>query len=483
MSALVTPPRPSTEILFRGVAVVDPVVGTSRSDQDVLVQEGRISRIAETGTIQAPRAETVHAPGRYLVPGYVDAHAHALNTPEEVEGSYALMLAAGVVGFRQMSGSRELLRRRRQGTLPQPAGAPALLAVPGDLLTPMNTSTEEAARTAVRAQKAQGADFVKAAMATPHGFLAALEEGQRTGMKIVGHLPDGVDPRIAAGSGMHCIEHLGPGSTVFTAASEEEQEIRDSAPARSLPPMPTVSLPGMEKLLEKIIRGIVINPAALTSESDAATLHRTDQTFDADKARELARLFVQTSTWQCPTLIRLHTQQFPHDPLHTEDPRRKYMAPGTLKAWEKSAKKFAKLPQQTQEALEGHWRTQLELTRILAEEGVPMLAGTDGCGGAYGVIPGFGLHDEFDLLASAGLDPLSILRMATSNAAEFFGRSDRAGRIAEGFEADAVLLSEDPLESHEALREIEGVLRGGQWWDREELDTTLENLAARPSAQ
>ncbi len=41
--------------------------------------------------------------------------------------------------------------------------------------------------------------------------------------------------------------------------------------------------------------------------------------------------------------------------------------------------------------------------------------------GAVWEIPGYALHQEFDLLAEAGLAPLRILQMATLNGAEFLG--------------------------------------------------------------
>jgi len=48
------------------------------------------------------------------------------------------MLANGVTGFRQMQGSDELLKQRRASTLPTTQAAPALLAMPGWILTPFN---------------------------------------------------------------------------------------------------------------------------------------------------------------------------------------------------------------------------------------------------------------------------------------------------------------------------------------------------------
>lgn len=122
------------------------------------------------------------------------------------------------------------------------------------------------------------------------------------------------------------------------------------------------------------------------------------------------------------------------------------------------------------------------MTKVLADSGVPLLAGTDANGAGW-IVPGFALHDEFDLLAAAGLSPLQILRAATSAPAEFFGRADIAGRIAPGYDADLVLLHADPLEDHRALAAIRAVMRGGDLWERADLDRALDRLAAEPRAR
>uniref|UniRef100_A0AAU3GL59 Amidohydrolase family protein n=1 Tax=Streptomyces sp. NBC_01401 TaxID=2903854 RepID=A0AAU3GL59_9ACTN len=179
---------------------------------------------------------------------------------------------------------------------------------------------------------------------------------------------------------------------------------------------------------------------------------------------------------------RVHTQQFGDSPEHTEDPRRRYMAPGELRAWDRSSRKFARLPAVTRDALHHHWDAQLRMTRTFADAGVPMVTGTDACGAA-GIIPGFSLHDEFGHLAEAGIDPLTILRMTTTEPARFLGDEGASGRVLPGMPADLVLLTEDPLVDHTALRRIAGVMREGSWWSRADLDAVLERVAAEPGAR
>ncbi|GAA3309448.1 amidohydrolase family protein [Streptomyces cinereospinus] len=426
-------------------------------------------------------AHVVEGRGRFLVPAFMDMHTHAPEIPDDIDGTYALMLAKGIAGFRQMSGSRALLAARREGTLPAPTGAPALLATAGELLTPLNASTVEAVVAAVREQHADGADFVKAGVTTRETFMAALEEANRIGIRLGGHLAHDLDPREAARGGVWSIEHLGPGVTVFAAASTQEDEVRAMKATRELPPLPVTQTPGALRAQAKMIKQLALNPATGTSEAEAHAYELADGSYDQGKAEELAALFVEHDTWQCPTLIRVHTQQFGDSPEHTEDPRRRYMAPEELHAWDGAAAKFAELPDVTRNALRGHWDAQLRMTKTFADAGVPMIAGTDACGAA-GIVPGFALHDEFDYLAEAGLDPLTILRMTTTEPARFLGREGESGRVAAGLPADLVLLDEDPVADHAALHKIAGVMREGAWWPRADLDAVLERIAAEPGA-
>ena len=55
-----------------------------------------------------------------------------------------------------------------------------------------------------------------------------------------------------------------------------------------------------------------------------------------------------------------------------------------------------------------------------------MLAGDDMSG--IWVIAGFGLHQEFDLLAQAGLSPLRVLQMTTLNGAGVSWKRSDSGK-------------------------------------------------------
>ena len=113
-----------------------------------------------------------------------------------------------------------------------------------------------------------------------------------------------------------------------------------------------------------------------------------------------------------------------------------------------------------------------KLTYALYKSGVPLVAGTDspiipGC------FPGYSLVKELQLLTEAGISTPDALRMATLVPGSFIDRyllnGARTGAIKEGFAADLLLLSENPLESVQSLRKIEGVMAKGRWFTKAQL--------------
>ncbi|WP_425445771.1 amidohydrolase family protein [Umezawaea tangerina] len=95
------------------------------------------------------------------------------------------------------------------------------------------------------------------------------------------------------------------------------------------------------------------------------------------------------------------------------------------------------------------------------------------------MVAGASLHDEFDLLAQAGLGPLRILRSATTDPARFLGREADAGTVEVGKEADLVLLDADPTAEVANLHAVSGVVRAGGHHDAAALAALKERAVGR----
>ena len=455
-------------LLLTDVTVVDTHTGKLTPHMSIAVDGGKITRIARAGTLAAHgSARSIDAHGKFVVPGYWEMHGHPIDSPDRAD-NLALMLANGITGVRQMSGSDALLLERRKGTLMPAADTPELLAMPGSILLRGNAGTVPMAVAEVDKQKAEGADFIKTIDVTPPVFFAALDEATKDGLLYDGHLSPGVDAVKASEAGMRVIEHLGPMETILVGCSTDEMAIRQAMAARAAVAAQAPAPPPATALTKNATSNPVLMRALADPTSLARTQHILD-TFSADKCRAVAQVFATHKTWQVPTLIRLRTSEYGDDPAYRNNPNLRYVAPATRQLWESLAQQFAtRMGPADRATLAQMFDIQLKVAKIFEDNGVPMLAGSD-FGGIW-LVAGFSLHQEFDLLAQAGFTPLQVLQMTTLDGARLLGREATAGSVEEGKDANLVVLDADPTASVGNLHGVYAVVRGGNFYSKDALE-------------
>jgi Tol biopolymer transport system component len=79
-----TPPV-AEPVLIRNARIIDGTGSPATSPRDILVERGRIARIAPAGSLDAGAARVTDAGGRFLIPGLMDLHAHEYR-PEMLSG-------------------------------------------------------------------------------------------------------------------------------------------------------------------------------------------------------------------------------------------------------------------------------------------------------------------------------------------------------------------------------------------------------------
>ena len=401
-------------IAITNVTVVDVAAGVLRANQTVVVQGARIAAAGDASRVRVPAgARVVPGRGAFLIPGMWDMHVHDFPHPHVPE----LYLVNGVTGVRNMydiPALREVRLAIEQHRRPGPRIVASLRTLNGEREKneQVVVRTAAQAREAVRAQIRDGADFIKVYNALPReAYFAIADEAKRARIPFVGHTPDTLTTMEAAAAGQRSIEHL---DGVLLDCSPLGAWLRQSD--RFLPD---------QRLLD---------------------------TFEPARAATVFAAYVRHGVWHCPTLTI-------YRPASLANLDR------VPQAWRPRPDKT--LLKNTSLDLAIHKKT-MEVTAMMFRAGVRLLAGTD-TGMPY-ILPGFGLHDELELMAAAGIPASAVLRIATLAPAQFLDREKDLGTIAAGKLADLVLLDADPLQSIANTRRIRAVVADGQLYDRAALD-------------
>lgn len=106
--------------------------------------------------------------------------------------------------------------------------------------------------------------------------------------------------------------------------------------------------------------------------------------------------------------------------------------------------------------------------KLLHEEGVIVGMGTDA---AFppGTWPGEAMHRELELHVQAGISPIDAIRMATVNNATLLRREHEIGSIERGKIADLLIVEGDPSANISDTRNIVYVIKGGRLVNRTKL--------------
>jgi Tol biopolymer transport system component len=200
-------------LLITGATVIDGTGAAPSGRSDMLVENGRIARIAPAGSIHpGPGVEVIAAEGRFLLPGLVDLHSHAGTNPIH----YLAYLYHGVTMVRDMgsplASTAAFAEAAAAGVFPGPRvvlGAVAIhqgapYAFTGAAI--QGTRDRMESERALRLAQGFGASFIK--MQFPPRWAAGAElirQAHSRGFRIGGHCAHPL-PLIAAG--IQQLEHL-----------------------------------------------------------------------------------------------------------------------------------------------------------------------------------------------------------------------------------------------------------------------------------
>ena len=422
------------DLLLSNVNVVSVASGEILPDQTVHISDGRIVAI---GLLENGNAyQVIDGNSGYLIPGLAEMHAHVPSVDrgeQYTRDVMALFLANGVTTIRGMLGEPwhlELRHLLEQLQWPGPH-----LVTSGPSFNGNSVSSPAQAANRVREQKSAGYDFLKLHPGLEADeFLAIVETASELAIPIAGHVSVAVGLGAALKASQATIDHL-------------------DGYAQELVP-PGSDLFGVAPIFFGVNLASALDPAL---------------------AGKLARKTADAGVWSVPTQS-LFENIYGGESIETllDRPGMIYLGAGLRNSWVKSVEQARNGVSTAQQ--ENFILTRRRLVYELQQAGAGLLLGSDAP--QIMNVPGFSTHEELRLLVLAGLTPLQALQTGTINPAQFFGYSDR-GRIAAGQMADLVLLQSNPLEDILATRNIQGVMRGGRWYSKEQLEKMLAGVANR----
>lgn len=433
-------------LAFDHVNVVDVVNGQVLPDRTVIVDQGRIVSVQRSSPTPPNALQLVDGRGAYLIPGLWDMHVHLFRHSPRGQNDrtwFPLFVANGVTGVRDMFGNLDdlpiMARWRRElaaGRVgPRIVAAGALIdGEPPHWEGSLTARNADEARKLVRAAKRGGADFIKPYDGlSPALFAALADEARRSNMGFAGHVPFSVRAADAAATGLQSLEHMG---LLDRDCSSSDR-----------------SLDAWREMLDRrdgsFNRAIISEYDSTRCEAIAERLARSRAWVEIDF---VSRMAMADQRWRSRDLLR-------------------YIKPSLRADWP------AERPPAVEQRLAAKERVKTQVARVLLQGGVRLFAGTD-VGNPY-LVPGFSLHDTLELMVSeAGFTPAQALRTATNNPARFMKLDNIQGSVAEGREADLVLLSANPLLAIRNTRAIVAVVARGKFFNRAQLDALLVEAEA-----
>lgn len=446
-SALAPAPRNAASAniyAITNVTIVDVEKGTLIPGQTVLVGSHRIDQIGAQGKVKIPQDATViDGQGLYLMPGLVDAHVHYYDAP--VFGR--VLLANGVLLVRDMGMPNEYILPLRDQLNSGEILGPEMVAMgamldgssPAIPTISISVSTPEQGRAAVQSQVSADVDAIKVYSNLDQAvFLAIVDVAKKSGIQVVGHIPDTVYIEDAAAAGLDGIEHW------F----------------------------GFQKAIAKML-GDPVNLEHGWMSSQAEYLIRVGEV-DPQELQDFYRGLKANSVTVDPTVVTF--RNLPNiDAFELQSvPHAEYISQELFTMWKTQWAGQTEFP-------DVFWQEWAQMVRQMNEAGIPLMVGTDLM--CPGLVPGYSVHEEMMIWQEAGIPPADILRSATIVPMQFMGLGDRLGSIREGRIASMILVRGNPLEDISNAQQIESIFLRGQYFSRDDLDQLLDEakeLAQQP---
>lgn len=429
----------SQDLVITQVHVVSSEKGIILENQTLLVKEGKIESMVSTGNLPVAwqQVTRIEGKGSYVFPGLAEFHAHlpvaADGNTQLQEESLWLYLANGVVRIRSMLGHPSHLALRDKLNSGLLVGPRTFISGPSFNANSVTDPAQGAAM--VKSQKQEGYDHLKIHPGVLSEEMKAIATAAKAeGIPFGGHVPLDVGIHQALEDGFKSIEHM------------------DGY---------------MEGLLPSTV---TIDPTT----SGPFNLNLVSQV-DWSKLPNLIQKTLDQGTYLAPTLT-LFDRYFGYIPADTFRlaPEMKYLPGLQIQQWVTTKKQLEKAGMLDKERVAPYLEFRRKLFLEMHRAGVPMIMASDSP--QVFNVPGFSINHEIALMSEAGMSNLEILKTGSLVPAQYMGATNRWGQIKAGYEADFVLVEQNPLLDLKTLQKPVGVVIRGRWIGREELQSQLDRI-------
>src|SRR5712692_2380073 len=410
--------KPSAALVFQNANLFDADSGKVRARNAVVVVGNRITAVGPDGRVAIPAgAEIVDATGKTLLPGLWDMHVHT----SDDDG--LLHLAAGVTSVRDMANDVDELQVRRHrwddGSLLGPRLLMAgFLDGPGPFAGPTKVlvSTDSEARAWIDRYAAMGYVQTKVySSIRPELVPAIVDESHKRGLRVSGHIPNGMTAEQAVRAGFDEIQHAN-----FWFLNFGGDSVGDTR-----------------------------TPVRFTAVAErGASLD-----LGSERVRAFIRLLKERGTALDPT-VNVFEELFVA--------RKGVVSPGYASVADRLPPQVRRglfagglpVPEGMDQRYRDSFAAVLRFLKLMYDAGIPLEAGTD-------AFPGFAYQRELELYAQAGIPTSAVLQIATINAARIMHRDSVLGSVAPGKLADLILVDGNPAERISDVRRVVLVVKDG----------------------